>query len=85
MTAVSLQLCLDLRPDRAACPHRICFVTMAYVPAGIACAACGLLILQYLPEPPERLGYSSADWAWHHRDSKPWTTQNTKLRHGCPK
>lgn len=57
------------------CDHRVTFVTMAYVPAGVACIRCDLLLMQYLPEPPERLGYLSADWAWKHRDGKEWTTQ----------
>lgn len=36
--------------------------------------SCNTLLLQYLPEPPEVLGYVSADWAWHHEQGRPWTT-----------
>ena len=74
MEVVQFQLMLDLRPDRERCPHRYGFLSLAYVPAGVVCSECGLLILQYVPQPQEVLGYLSADWAWHHRDGKAWTT-----------
>lgn len=57
------------------CLHRSCFTTMAYVPAGVVCSTCGKLLLQYIPQPPEVLGYVSADWAWKHQHGKEWTTK----------
>jgi hypothetical protein len=65
---------LSLLPQKP-CEHKSCFVTMAYVPAGLVCSDCGKLLLQYIPKSPEELGYMSADWAWHYKHGKPWTTQ----------
>lgn len=59
----------------AACLHPDRMSTMAVVPAGVCCCYCGALICQAIPRPPEVLGYVSADWAWHHRDGKAWTTR----------
>jgi len=76
------QINLDFTPRRDGCPHRFGYYTMAYVPAGVVCSTCGALLLQFIPQSPEVLGYVSADWAWHHRDGRPWTTQgggNEKL------
>ena len=67
---------LHLRPDPSRCPHRYGYDSSAYAPAGVVCCQCDQLLLQYIPQPPEILGYLSADWAWHHRDGRPWTTQN---------
>lgn len=64
-----------LRPSFERCAHRGSFITMAYVPAGVFCDDCQTLLSQFIPQPPEVLGYLSADWAWHHRDGKPWTTK----------
>jgi len=58
------------------CQHTSCFVTMAVVPAGLVCSDCGKLLFQYLPPPPEVLGYLSADWAWRYRDGKEWTSRD---------
>jgi hypothetical protein len=69
------QIEFDLSPDRAECSHEYGYETAAYVPGGEICSDCGLLTCQYIPQPPEVLGYLSATWAWHHRDGKPWTTQ----------
>lgn len=66
---------MTFRPDWQQCEHRSCFISMAYVPAGDYCPACDTLLLQFIPQSPEQLGYLSADWAWHHRDGKPWTTK----------
>jgi hypothetical protein len=57
------------------CPHERTFVTQAYVPCGTYCFDCGELLSQFLPTPPEKLGYVSADWKWHYIAGKPWTTQ----------
>lgn len=56
------------------CSHESGFTTMAYVPCGYFCSRCETLIFQYLPEPPEVLGYMSADWAWKHKHGRAWTT-----------
>ena len=56
------------------CQHNSCFVTMACVPAGLVCADCGKLLFQYLPQSPDELGYMSADWAWHYKHGRSWTT-----------
>jgi hypothetical protein len=66
---------LALVPDTDRCPHEYTFLSHAYVPVGDVCCDCGLLVSQTLPQPPEVLGYLSADWAWHHNHGKPWTTQ----------
>ena len=57
------------------CQHHSQFVTMAVVPAGLVCFDCGMLLLQYLPESPEQLGYVSADWAWKYVHGREWTTK----------
>lgn len=57
------------------CPHFAGFTTHAYVPRGHVCTGCGMLLFQYRPQPPEEIGYLSADWAWHHRDGRAWTTK----------
>lgn len=74
------QLLLDLfrtSPDQ--CEHESCYMTMMYVPPGIYCTRCKLLISQFYiaPNEPEIIGYVSASWAWHYRDGKSWTTQNS--------
>jgi len=70
------QLALDLfpAPTWETCDHDLCHDTHAVVPVGLFCMNCNTLLLQYLPEPPEVLGYVSADWAWHNEHGKPWTT-----------
>lgn len=62
-----------LQPWRE-CSHEFGYDTMAYVPAGVFCTDCQTLILQYVPESPQVLGYLSADWAWHYSKGKAWTT-----------
>lgn len=64
----------DFRPRWFECQHRACFSTLAFVPAGNTCSDCGALVLQYIPLPPEKLGYLSAEWQWK-LDGKPWTTR----------
>lgn len=49
-------------PAAPRCSHDVTFLTHAVIPAGLACSRCGELVLQYIPEPPEQLGYVSADW-----------------------
>ena len=73
---MSDQLALDLfpAPTSETCDHELCHDTHAVVPVGLFCMNCNTLLLQYLPEPPEVLGYVSADWAWHNEHGKPWTT-----------
>lgn len=72
------QLALELfpAPTWQTCPHDLCHDTSAVVPAGLYCMSCKTLLLQYLPESPDVLGYVSADWAWHHEQGRPWTTQH---------
>jgi len=73
----SLQLPLPFAtyvPPPPPCRHDSQYHTMACVPAGMVCFRCGKLLYQYLPQSPAELGYISADWAWHHRNNKPWTT-----------
>ena len=72
---MSGQLEMRLAGARERCSHRSCFVSAAYVPAGVWCEGCGTLICQFIPRSPEVLGYVSADWAWKHVDGKAWTTQ----------
>lgn len=74
------QLTLDLfpAPTWQTCDHDCCFDTSAVVPAGLFCDKCSTLLLQYLPESPEALGYVSADWAWHHQHGNAWTTHETQ-------
>ena len=69
------QIEFSFKPDWQSCPHRMGFVTMAYVPAGDVCSECGALLSQFIPESPLELGYISADWKWHWIDGKPWTTK----------
>ena len=64
----------DYAPPPPPCRHESCYCTSACVPAGLVCFRCGALLLQYLPQSPAEMGYVSADWAWHHRDGKEWTT-----------
>ena len=71
----SNQLKFNFKPHQTQCQHEHTLVTQAYVPCGIYCFDCHELLSQFLPTPPEKLGYMSADWAWHYRDGKPWTTQ----------
>ena len=69
------QLLLDFAPNWRDCSHEEGFETSAFVPGVVVCSDCDTLVLQYVPEAPEELGYISAQWAWHHRDGKPWTTE----------
>ena len=65
----------EVRPAvRAAgpCEHRSGFVSYAFVPVGVVCSECGELLSQRIPQPPEVLGYVSADWHWHHVDGREW-------------
>ncbi len=69
----------DLFADRKAeepCRHQEVCVTRRYVPTGLACMQCGLLLYQYIPQPPDERGRMSADWEWHHIDGRAWTTQD---------
>lgn len=66
---------LEMRFGVRECAHRHQFVTHAYVPCGLVCSDCDELVAQFIPQPPEVVGYLTADWAWHHRDGKPWTTR----------
>ena len=52
--------------DLIECRHTRCYATMSCVPAGVACFDCGMIVSQRIPQPPNELGYMSADWAWHH-------------------
>jgi hypothetical protein len=74
MTADQLDLDLFPAPTWETCGHDLCHDTHAVVPVGLFCMNCNTLLLQYLPESPEVLGYVSADWAWHNEQGKPWTT-----------
>lgn len=75
-TITQLELFAAPAPEQMPeCDHRNGFISEAYVPGGYVCSACGALTFQYLPQPPEQVGYLTADWAWHHRDGKAWTTQ----------
>lgn len=65
------QMQLDLR---APCDHEHSYPTTAYVPAGWCCGKCHQLLGQFIPKPPELLGYVSGDWQWR-LDGKAWTTQ----------
>lgn len=62
------------RPVKPAvpCEHKTGFLSMAFVPAGCVCGKCGELLSQIIPQPPEVLGYMSADWHWHHVEGRPW-------------
>ena len=53
-------------PPCQPCNHYFCYETHAVIPAGLVCAECGELVLQYIPESPDQLGYVSADWAYLH-------------------
>lgn len=66
---------LSLPFEAPPCRHKRCFVTHAYVPAGIMCLDCGVLLSQYIPQPPEILGYVSGTWAWKYIRGREWTTQ----------
>lgn len=74
VSGAAIQLPLDLIESRVGCLHTYGFATHACVPTGFICCSCHELVLQWLPESPAVLGYLSADWAWHYRDGKPWTT-----------
>jgi len=69
------QLLLNFSPDWRECSHNDGYETSAFVPSGVFCSDCDTLILQFIPMPPASLGYMSAEWAWHHRDGKPWTSE----------
>lgn len=71
------QISLDFSPGREQCKHRSCFVSMAYVPAGMVCSRCGMLLSQYIPQPTAVIGYLSADWAWS-QEGRSWTTQEER-------
>lgn len=49
-------------PAKPPCNHDTCYPTHAVVPCGLVCFQCGELVLQYIPQSPEKLGYVSADW-----------------------
>lgn len=74
MSGQQLALNLFPAPTWQTCDHDLCHDTHAVVPVGLFCMSCNTLLLQYLPESPEVLGYVSADWAWHHEQGRPWTT-----------
>lgn len=67
------------RPARAKgpCEHRSCFHSCAFVPAGCVCSDCGELLSQHIPQPPEVLGYLSADWKWHYIAGLRWVSSDT--------
>ena len=72
---MTAQLTLPLAPP---CAHRTSFISCAYVPAGDVCCHCGLLLSQFIPQPPEVLGYVSGTWQWK-LDGKPWTTATAEI------
>lgn len=76
--SATAQLEMPLRPDWRTCAHESGFHTLAYVPGGFFCCECETLVCQDIPQSPERLGYVSATWAWHHQHGRPWTTQEAK-------
>ena len=58
------------------CEHESGFSTQAYVPGGIFCTECNMVVMRYLPptkNQPDEIGYISANWAWKYRDGKSWT------------
>jgi hypothetical protein len=67
-----VQLALPFRKPK--CSHRSRFISHACVPAGEVCFHCRVLLMQYIPDPPERLGYMSGTWAWKHQNGNEWTT-----------
>lgn len=69
------QLMLEFAPPP--CEHSCCFMSLASVPPTLVCVHCSKALWQRLPplfDEPLTLGYVTADWAWHWRDGKPWTT-----------
>ncbi len=72
---------LDYRADPKRCEHRSQILSQAHIPAALVCASCWTILAQRWvhPEEPEQIGYVSADWAWHYRDGKPWTTREDNL------
>lgn len=72
------QLTLDFNPDPLQCKHWKWggYATVAVVPSGVYCHLCDTLISQQVvyPNEPEMTGYESADWAWHFKYGKPWTS-----------
>lgn len=69
---------LNLKPSFDRCDHGGAFYTHAYVPGGGYCDLCDTLLWQDAPptfNEPAELGYVTANWAWHFRDGKPWTTK----------
>lgn len=79
MTTPPIQLEL-FQPDQlerpakpsAPCEHKYGFQSYAFVPSGHVCSDCGELLCQRIPQPPEVLGYVSADWHWHYVEGRPW-------------
>jgi hypothetical protein len=51
------------------------FYTLAEVPGGFYCEKCQQIIWRHicLRTEPQDIGYTTANWAWHYRDGKPWT------------
>jgi hypothetical protein len=63
----------QFKPRWQTCDHEY-FETLAYNPSGLCCAKCWTLLWQYVPYPPEVLGYESALWK-HHKLTGKFTTQ----------
>jgi len=68
------------------CEHRYGFDCRAYVPAGVVCNQCDTLLCQNVvpPNEPDLIGYVSADWAWHYKHGKPWTSSEPPTVPGVP-
>lgn len=66
------QLGLSLIPDWQTCQHAG-FYTNAEVPGGFFCGECRRIIWRSVPQPPELVGYLTADWAWKHKYGRAWT------------
>lgn len=52
------------------------YYTNSEVPGGFYCDICDTIIFRdiCLQNEPAELGYETANWVWHYRDGKPWTT-----------
>ena len=68
------QLSLFDQIEKEPCLHSNGYVTHACVPAGLWCSDCNRLVCQSIPQPPEVIGYTSADWTWKHEQGKECTT-----------
>lgn len=58
------------------CSSHAGFYSLAYVPGGLFCTHCNMIVMRDMPPPenePELIGYISATWAWKYRDGNDWT------------